>query len=150
MELLRTIMSQLGVNHTFFMQLTLAVIAYFFLSRFLFRPVLDILLVRNYNVEGLRISADTMLFEHDKIAREYKSKWTEYELKAKNAGEKIMLEARNDAEKIIDDAEAKAAEYLKSKRSDIEKEGDMLSLELGNSSAEIERLIRGKLFGEKA
>lgn len=147
MELLKSILSQLGVNHTFFMQFTLIMICYFFLSRYLFKPVLTILLVREHKVDGIRMSADIMLFEHDKIAGEYKAKWRDYEIKARDSGDKIISKARLESEKIIDDAEGKAAEYLRSKRHDIEVEAEKLSVELGNSSAEIEKLIKTKLLG---
>lgn len=148
MELLRSILSQLGVNHTFFIQFVLVMICYFFLSRFLFKPVLTILLVRTHKVDGVRRSADTMFFEHDKIVRDYKAKWHEYEVRARESSDKIIAEARSGAEKIIDDAESKAAEYLRGKRHDIEMEAERLSVELGNSSTEIEKLIRTKLLGE--
>jgi vacuolar-type H+-ATPase subunit H len=103
--------------------------------------------VREHKVDGIRMSADIMLFEHDKIAGEYKAKWRDYEIKARDSGDKIISKARLESEKIIDDAEGKAAEYLRSKRHDIEVEAEKLSVELGNSSAEIEKLIKTKLLG---
>ena len=148
MELLKSIISQLGVNHTFFMQFILVVVCYFFLSRFLFKPVLTILLVRAHKIDGIRRSADTMFFEHDKIVRDYKAKWRGYEIRGRESSDKIISEARSEAERIIDDSETKAAEYLRSKRHDIEMEAEKLSMELGNSSPEIEKLIRTKLLGE--
>ena len=148
MELLRSIISQLGVNHTFFMQFTLIMICYFFLSKFLFRPILTLLLVREHKVDGVRMSADTMFFEHDHIAKDYKAKWREYDVKARESADKVIYEARVEAEKMIDESEGKAAEYLKSKRHDIEMEAERLSVELGNSSTEIEKLIRTRLLGD--
>jgi len=147
MELLKSIMSQLGIDHTFFMQLVLVLVCYFFLSRFLFKPVLTILLLRAHRVDGVRRSADTMLFEHDKMIVNYKTKWREYELRAVEVSHKIVSEARSEAVKIIDDAESKANEYLKNKRQDIEKEAKKLSIELGHTSSEVEALIVTKLLG---
>jgi F0F1-type ATP synthase membrane subunit b/b' len=148
MELLKSILAQLGVNHTFFMQFALVVVVYIFFSRFLFKPILAVLLIRTHKVEGLRRSADAMFFEHDKITKDYKSQWREHELKAREASDKIISEARVKAESIIDEAEERASEYLKSKRHDISVEAEKLSLELGGSSKEIEKLIKTRLFGE--
>jgi len=94
------------------------------------------------------MSADTMLFEHDHLAKDYKAKWREYEKRASESGDEVISEARVEAEKVIDEAESKGAEYLRSKRHDIETEAKKLSIELGNSSTEIEKLIRTKLLGD--
>ena len=147
MELLKSIMSQLGIDHTFFIQLMLVFICYLFLSRFLFKPVLTILLVRAHKVDGIRRSADTMLLEYDKTLVNYKAKWREYELRAVSASDEIISEARAEAVKMIKDAEGKSSEYLKNKRQDIEKEAEKLSIELGNTAPEIETLIVNKLLG---
>ena len=147
MELLKSIMSQLGIDHTFFIQFILVLIAYIFMSRFLFKPVLTILLVRTHKVDGIRMSADTMSFEYDKITSGYKVKWREYEIKAMESSDKIISEARAEAVRIINEGENKVTEYLSSKRQDIEVEATKLSVELGKSSTEVEKLIRFKLLG---
>ena len=147
MELLKSIMSQLGVNHTFFFQLTLVVLAYLFLSRLLFKPVLASLLLRVYKVEGLKISADDMSMEHDKLVKQHKLQWREYETRAKASSDKIIAEAKLKAEKIITDSEHKASDNIKIKRQEIVKTTEKLSTELSNSSAQIEQMIKTKLFG---
>jgi len=147
MGLLKSIMSQLGVNHTFFFQFALVVIAYLFLSRLLFKPVLASLLTRIYKVEGLKRAADSMLIEHDKLAKEHKVQWREYEAKAKSSRDKITSDAKLKAEQMIKDSEHKASEKIKVKRQEIIKEAEELSVELGRSSTQIEQMIKTKLLG---
>jgi len=147
MGLLKSIMSQLGVNHTFFFQFVLVVVAYLFLSRFLFKPILAALLTRVYKVEGLKRAADAMLIEHDVLAKEHKVQWREYEVKAKIHSDKIIADAKINSEKIINNAEHEANKHIQTKRNEIVKATEKLSIELGNSSAQIEQMIKTKLLG---
>jgi F0F1-type ATP synthase membrane subunit b/b' len=147
MRLLESIMSQLGVDHTFFFQFILVVVAYLFLSRLLFNPILASLLTRRYKVEGLKRAADSMLIEHDTLAKDYKAQWREYDIKAKASSNKIITEAKVVAKKDIDDSSLKASEYIKTKRQEITATTEKLSAELNNSSTQIEGLIKNKLLG---
>lgn len=147
MELLKSIMSQLGVNHTFFFQFVLVVVAYVFLSRFLFKPVLASLLTRTHKVDGLKRQAEGLLIEHDKLEKEYKTQWRQYELKARLAGDKIITETKVKAQKMIEESEHKASEHIKIKRQEITTATKKLSTELSNSSAQIEQMIETKLLG---
>ena len=147
MELLKSIMSQLGINHTFLFQFVLVVVAYLFLSRFLFKPVLASLLTRIYKVEGLKRAADSMFIEHDKLAKEHKMQWREYEAKAKASSDKIIADAKIKAEKMVKDSEHKANEQVKIKRQEIVRATEKLSAELGGSSTQIEQMIKTKLLG---
>ena len=148
MALLQSILSQLGVNKTFFLQFALVVIAYIFLSRFLFKPVLNMLVLRSYKVEGLKRSADTMVFEHDRLLKEYRTKWHQYEVKAKKESDEIISEAKSKAESMIEESEERASVYMKNKRLEIEKAAGKLSMELGATSTEVEGLIKTRLFGK--
>lgn len=147
MRLLESIMSQLGVDHTFFFQFILVVVAYLFLSRLLFNPILASLLMRRYKVEGLKRAADSMLIEHDTLAKEYKAQWRDYDTRARAASDKIINEAKVAAKRDIDDSIIKANEHIKTKRKEITATTERLSVELNSSSVQIEGLIKNKLLG---
>lgn len=116
MELLGSILAQLGINKTFFFQLVLVVISSYFLNKFVFKRVLATLVLRDDKVSGARKDAHNILFEYDNLKKEYNSKWVIYEQEAEQIKKASYQEARSKASALIKKSKSESESLLLKKR----------------------------------
>ncbi|HOW17371.1 MAG TPA: hypothetical protein PK443_06610, partial [bacterium] len=79
MELINSIFEQLGINKTFYIQLFLVSVSVVVLSKFVFNRVLETLILRDEKTRLAKKEAEELVFEHDRIKKEYDIKWNDYE-----------------------------------------------------------------------
>jgi F0F1-type ATP synthase membrane subunit b/b' len=106
MELIRSILSQLGVNSTFLYQFMLVVISYFLLSNLVFRPLLKILQTRHSKTKGMKEEAEKFEKEIQEIEEQYRVAWARIE----KEGQKLLdsgdvISAREKAKEIVEKTE---------------------------------------------
>jgi F0F1-type ATP synthase membrane subunit b/b' len=118
MELLKDILSQVGVDKTIYLQLILITLVYFLLSRIVFRKLLTILLVRKHQISGMKNMSEMTLFDYDKLSREYSDKWQKYEEEAERIRTENHDQSLIEANNIIRKANKDTDVYLKEKRSE--------------------------------
>jgi F0F1-type ATP synthase membrane subunit b/b' len=148
MELINSIFEQLGINKTFYIQLFLVSISVIILSRFVFNRVLETLVLRDEKTRLAKKEAEELVFEYDRIKKEYDIKWNDYENRAKQIRISKIDEYKRKADADIRSSKEKMNELLEQNRAVVQKE---LSLELvklnGNSKILIDQ-IKDKLFKE--
>jgi len=148
MELINSIFEQLGINKTFYIQLFLVSVSVVVLSKFVFNRVLETLILRDEKTRLAKKEAEELVFEHDRIKKEYDIKWNDYENRAKQIRISKIDEYKRKADADIRSSKEKMNELLEQNRAVVQKE---LSLELvklnGNSKILIDQ-IKDKLFKE--
>ena len=148
MELINSIFEQLGINKTFYIQLFLVSVSVVVLSKFVFNRVLETLILRDEKTRLAKKEAEELVFEHDRIKKEYDIKWNDYENRAKQIRVSKIDEYKRKADADIRSSKEKMNELLEQNRAVVQKE---LSLELvklnGNSKILIDQ-IKDKLFKE--
>ncbi|MFH1222930.1 MAG: ATP synthase F0 subunit B [Pseudomonadota bacterium] len=147
MGMLQSVLSQIGIDRTFFYQLFLVICVYFVLSKFLFRPILKIMLIRRDKTEGLKKNANSILLESDRLKNEYDAVWSGYVKQANSEKQKIYAEANKKVSDIIKDSEQKSSVYIEGGREQIQQDVLAVQKQLGAYSDEIKSRIKVKLAG---
>lgn len=117
MDLIASILNQLGVNSTFLYQFLLVVVSYFLLSNLIFKPLLKILQTRHSKTKGLKEQAEKLEKEMQEIEAQYRIAWAKVEKEGQvllSSGE--VLAAREKAKAIIDKSEKEANAKLSQSR----------------------------------
>ena len=89
MELIKSILGQLGVNSTFYYQFALVVLTYFVFSNLVLKPLLKILSLRKEKTKGYKELSENLLKEKENELRILKDS-------LKIIQEKILKESRNE------------------------------------------------------
>ena len=146
MEVIKSIFSELGINKTFFYQFILVVLAYIFLARGVFKPLLEILLLRKEKTLGKRKLADNVLHEFKEAHEEYDRQWKGYERKAFIQRADRHEEVRLRANAIIERAQKEARDFLIRRRIVIEDSFSSIRKELDKDIPEFTKDIRDRLI----
>lgn len=146
MELLRSIIDQLGLNNTFFIQFVLVSISVIILSNFAFNKVLEILVLRDNKTRGAKKRSEELMFEHEGFKKEYDLKWSVYEQKADQLKELGREDFRRRSEEIIKNSKEESTRYLDRKRQEMQEEVNKERAKLDKEAAVLVAKIKGKLF----
>jgi F-type H+-transporting ATPase subunit b len=150
MKLLMSIFAQIGINRTFYIQFVLVFVVYFFLSKFMFRPLLMILISRKHKTNGLRRMGEDVLMETDKIQEEYNEKWKTYEDEAYRIRDKINENTSKQCKNLIKEANKKAARVIEDRRTQIAVDMSDIEKKLEKDIPAFSEDISNKLIGGKA
>lgn len=121
MDLISSILTQLGVNSSFLYQFFLVVICYFFLSNLVFKPLLKILQTRHQHTKGLKEHAEKLEKETQEMEEQYRVAWAKFAKEGQDlfsAGD--VLAAREKARAMIEKAEKEANTKLTNARLQME------------------------------
>lgn len=146
MAMLLSVLSQIGIDKTFFYQFVLVVLVYFCLSRFMFIPILRTIISRDEKTEGLKIKADEILLEHDAYEKEYQKLWMEYVKKADAEKQKIYSRTNDKASEIIQNSDKHASTLIKKGRHEVDTKVNKAKSDLNNYSAGIKKDIKVRLL----
>lgn len=132
MSFLNNLLKELGVNHSFFIQLFSLFISYIFLSNFVFKPIGRILKRRKYSLVGRQKITEKILLrlknEHD----EYDEKWSKKEKELFKSRDRRLLDAKNKSKiKFEKEIKNQKIKLLKG-REKLEEEKDLLLKDLSN------------------
>ncbi len=148
MELINSIFEQLGINKTFYLQLFLVSISVIVLSRFVFNRVLETLVLRDEKTRLAKKEAEELVFEHDRIKKEYDIKWNDYENRAKQIRVSKIDEYKRKADADIRSSKEKMNELVEQNREAVQEELSLELVKLNDSSKVLVDQIKGKLFKE--
>ncbi len=148
MELINSIFEQLGINKTFYIQLFLVSISVIVLSRFVFNRVLETLVLRDEKTRLAKKEAEELVFEHDRIKKEYDIKWNDYENRAKQIRVSKIDEYKRKADADIRSSKEKMNELIEQDREAVREELSLELVKLNDSSKVLVDQIKGKLFKE--
>src|ERR1051326_7253553 len=101
MDQFLTILRQLGVNQTIWIQLALFLVCYFFLSQFLFKPYMANLAYRKKSTTGSAEEAVQLNKSTESLAMEYQGKVKNQNEKATSIYDKLKAEGRSQEEKLL-------------------------------------------------
>jgi F-type H+-transporting ATPase subunit b len=147
MELLKSIFAQIGINKTFYVQFALVVVVYYFLSKFMFRPILTILITRKHKIQGLKRMADDTLTEAEKVNDDFSEQWAKYEVKADTLRNEINERATKEAKDTIKEANKKAHGVIEEKRQQMKIRLKDMDTLLDKELNVISENIKDKLLG---
>jgi len=146
MGMLEMVLSQIGINKTFFFQFALVIVSYFILSRFLFRPILRIMINRGARTDDLKRKADELLLEYEKSDREYERRWSDYVKKADEEKQKIYSKTNTEVTGMIQGGDRQAHEYVMGSRLTIDKNMKTVKGQLNGFADEIKKDIKTRLL----
>jgi len=148
MELINSIFEQLGINKTFYIQLFLVSVSVVVLSKFVFNRVLETLILRDEKTRLAKKEAEELVFEHDRIKKEYDIKWNDYENRAKQIRTSKIDEYKRKADAEVKSSKEKINELLEQNREAVQKELSLEVVKLNNKSRVLVDQIKDKLFKE--
>ncbi len=148
MELINSIFEQLGINKTFYIQLFLVSVSVVVLSKFVFNRVLETLILRDEKTRLAKKEAEELVFEHDRIKKEYDIKWNDYENRAKQIRTSKIDEYKRRADAEVKSSKEKINELLEQNREAVQKELSLEVVKLNNKSKVLVDQIKDKLFKE--
>jgi F-type H+-transporting ATPase subunit b len=147
MELLKSIFAQIGINKTFYVQFALVAVVYYFLSKFMFRPILTILVTRKHKVLGLKRMADEALTEAERANEGFSEKWKEYEIKGEAIKNETYERAAKDSKDRVKEANRKAHLVIEEKRQQMKTRLKDIDALLDKDVSAISESISDKLVG---
>ncbi len=112
----------IDVDYSIFIQITLFLLIWFFLARFVFSPFQRLLEQREQRTAGMKVKADTLLEEADRLRIQYEERITRAKEEGNFLKEEIRQEALQAGERILTQAQGEAARFLQSARQQIQDE----------------------------
>src|SRR5271154_3199812 len=107
-----SILTQLGVNQTFWIQLAYFFIAYFFVSHFLIKPYKANLEYRKKNTGGSLDQATSINNDTEKLIVQYQDKAKAQNETAQSLFEKLKTEGQAEEDKLISVARKQGSEIV--------------------------------------
>lgn len=130
-------------------QLINTAILCFFLSKILYKPVINFLKARKEKVAGELDSAQAKLEEASKLKSEYEQKLKDIDTEKRNILEQSRAEALKNSGKILAEAKAEAEAIKQRAMTDIEREQNKAKDEIKNQIIEVSSLVSGKFIAAK-
>ncbi len=112
----------IDVDYSIFIQIALFLLTWFFLARFVFSPFQRLLEDREQRTAGMKIKADTLLEEADRLRIQYEERITRAKEEGNSLKEEIRQEALQAGEQLLTQAQADAARFLQTARQQIQEE----------------------------
>jgi F-type H+-transporting ATPase subunit b len=144
MEILR----QLGVNDTIWIQLVLFLIAYFFLSQFLFKPYQRNLKYREKNTGGSVEEATQLNASAERLAMDYQGKMKSQNEQATALYEQFKSQGQAEEDRIVAAAREEAARLMEQTRikisTDIKQAREVMRAQIPQLSGQIASRVLGR------
>jgi F0F1-type ATP synthase membrane subunit b/b' len=144
-----SILTQLGVNQTFWIQLAYFFIAYFFVSKFLIKPYRANLEYRKKNTGGSLNEATSINSETERLVLQYQDKAKAQNETAQSVFEKLKIEAQHEEEKLISTARNHGGELVDQTKKKIIAELVAARDSLKGQVPQISELIASRVLGRK-
>ena len=112
----------IDIDYSIIVQIALFLLIWFFLARFVFSPFQRLLQDREQRTAGMKIKADTLLEEADRLRIQYEKRITRAKEEGNSLKEKIRQEALQAGEQLLTQAHADAARFLQTARQQIQEE----------------------------
>ncbi len=112
----------IDVDYSIFIQIALFLLTWFFLARFVFSPFQRLLEDREQRTAGMKIKADTLLEEADRLRIQYEERITRAKEEGNSLKEEIRQETLQAGEQLLTQAQADAARFLQTARQQIQEE----------------------------
>ena len=112
----------IDIDYSIFVQIALFLLIWFFLARFVFSPFQRLLQDREQRTAGMKIKADTLLEEADRLRIQYEERITRAKEEGNSLKEEIRQEALQAGEQLLTQAHADAARFLQTARQQIQEE----------------------------
>lgn len=109
----------IDLDYSIFVQIALFLLIWFFLARFVFSPFQRLLEEREQRTEGMKVKADTLLEEAERIRIQYENRITRAREEGNSLKEEIRQEALQAGEQILTQAHTEAARFLQAARQQI-------------------------------
>jgi F0F1-type ATP synthase membrane subunit b/b' len=144
-----SILTQLGVNQTFWIQLAYFFIAYFFVSQFLVKPYKANLEYRKKNTGGSLDQATNINNETEKLVLQYQDKAKAQNETAQSIFEKLKTEGQLEEDKLISASRKQGGEIVDHTKKKIVTELVAARDSLKTQVPQISELIAGRVLGRK-
>ena len=144
-----SILTQLGVNQTFFIQLAFFFISYFFVSQFLIKPYRRNLEYRKKNTGGSVDEAAHLNLETERLVGEYQQKAKAQNESAQGIYEKFRAEGQQEEERIISVARKQSQDAIEQTKKKISQELSTARESLRNQVPQLSELIASRVLGRK-
>jgi F-type H+-transporting ATPase subunit b len=139
----------IDLDSTIFLQLAIFIIAALILSRFLFRPYLQVKAARATGIEGAKEEARRMDEEAAARMADYESSVAKARAKANAERGKLQAEAVGRDHEIIEAARTATQASLDEARKKLEADADVARKQLEPRAEEIARSIAKKILGRE-
>ncbi len=143
------ILTQLGVNQTFWIQLAYFFIAYFFVSNFLIKPYKANLEYRKKNTGGSLDQATSINNDTEKLVVQYQEKAKAQNEAAQSIFEKLKTEGQNEEDKLISAARKHGGETVDQTKKKIVAELVAARDSLKAQVPQISEMIASRVLGRK-
>ncbi|MES3036804.1 MAG: ATP synthase F0 subunit B [Bdellovibrionota bacterium] len=143
-----SLLSQLGVNETFFIQFIIYICMFSFLSLYVFAPYAQALEKREEKTKGTEQVAEEYRNKYNEVNSAYQNKAKEVHSRIQEIYQTIRKEAAQEYDKIVDQAKQQVASLMDSNNLAIEKEVTQATVQLKTQSQDITSEIVKKVLGK--
>ena len=143
------ILYQLGLNKTFFYQITFFLISALFLWRFLFVPYLRIMEIRKHKTTGATEGAASIIAATEELAIDYEGKTKGHHARIHAVSAEYKKQGAQEEEAILTAARTNANEILKQNQKLIKQEVDSARQELEKQIPVLAATIASKVLGRE-
>ncbi len=110
------------IDYIILIQISLFILIWFFLARFVFTTFQRLLEEREQRTEGMKAEAETLLKETERLRMEYEGRITKAKEEGNSINEAILQEALQAREELLTHAQEDAARFLQTARQQIQEE----------------------------
>lgn len=145
MDILAGILSQLGVDNTFFFQFVIFMVVFVFLWNVTFSAYFKAYEVRESKTTGSEAEADELLKQTESLEKEYQDKARALNAEIKEVFDAERKAANKEQEKIVNEAREEAKSYVATAREKIQSEYNRAREELFSETNSIGQSMAAKL-----
>ncbi len=143
------IFTQLGVDHTLFIQLAIYVVVFVILTRIYFRPFLRLIETRHKKTVQDKESAERILAQAEQKLADYTRRLSEARTEAKATYDSLIEQAKKEEAEILNRARNEAKAITQEALKDVEKQAAQLRKELEGEVDAMARVVTEKLLLRK-
>lgn len=140
------ILRQLGLDHTFFIQLAIVAALYFILSRVFFRPFQQLIERRRARTVEDRKAAEELLQQAQSKMEEYQRRLAEERKLARTEIDNAIQAAKKEEAQLLQAARDEAKNVTQNAIADLEAQRDKIRKELQADVEQIAQMVSEKLL----
>jgi F-type H+-transporting ATPase subunit b len=140
------ILRQLGLDHTFFIQLAIVAALYFILSRVFFRPFQQLIERRRARTVEDRKAAEELLLQAQSKMEEYQRRLAEERKLARTEIDNAIQAAKKEEALLLQAARDEAKNVTQNAIADLEAQRDKIRKELQADVEQIAQMVSEKLL----
>jgi F-type H+-transporting ATPase subunit b len=143
------ILEQLGIDSTFFAELVIFFVVFTILSRFYFRPFLQLFEARHKKTVQDREAAEKMMIDAQQKLEEYKQRLSLERANAKKHYDSILEQAKKDEAEIMARAREEAKKVTQEAADSVAAQREKLKAQLQSDVESLAQTISEKLLSRK-